>query len=108
MVKVTLHARGQKFEYDCPPNLSPLQAARNQFIPFPTGCKRGGCGMCKVKVVSGEYEQDAIRNHDYLSDEEMNNGYALACLMTAKSDVEIYTEEDFGKRINNAKMEEAK
>lgn len=108
MNKVILHARGQKFEYNCPSNLSPVQAARNQFIPIPSGCIRGGCGMCKVKVTKGDYEQNPIRNHDYLSDEEMNNGYALACLMTAKSDLEMYTAEDYEALVNNEKLEEAK
>ena len=51
MYKVTLKARGQQFEYSCPPNVTPLRAARDQFIPIPTGCQQGGCGMCKVKVL---------------------------------------------------------
>ena len=51
MYKITLKARGQQFEYDCAPNVTPLRAARDQFIPIPTGCIRGGCGMCKVKVL---------------------------------------------------------
>lgn len=108
MFKVKLQARGQQFEYNCAPTMTPLQAARNQFIPIPTGCKRGGCGMCKVKVVGGEYEQEVVRNHDYLSDEELNNGFALACCMTAKSDLEIITIEDYEKQSNSEKMEEAK
>ena len=69
MNKVTLKARGQQFEYQCAPNVTPLRAARDQFIPIPTGCIRGGCGMCKVKVVSGEYDQEIVRSHDALSDE---------------------------------------
>lgn len=102
MYKITLKARKQTFEYDCRPDVTPLQAAREQFIPFPTGCQRGGCGMCKVKVLSGDYEQDVIRNHDYLSDEEMANGFALACLMKAKSDLEIITIEDYEAQLQEA------
>ena len=33
--------------------------------------------MCKVKVLDGEYEQEVIRSHDALSDEDLENGYAL-------------------------------
>jgi ferredoxin len=97
MYKVTLKARGQQFEYDCAANVTPLRAARDKFIPIPTGCIRGGCGMCKVKVLDGEYDQEIIRSHDALSDEELENGYALACCMTAKSDLDIITVEDYEK-----------
>ena len=43
--------------------------------------------MCKVKVLNGEYDQELVRSHDALSDEELANGYALACYMTPKSDL---------------------
>lgn len=101
MNKVTLKARGQQFEYQCASNVTPLRAARDQFIPIPTGCIRGGCGMCKVKVVSGEYDQELVRSHDALSDEELANSFALACCMTAKSDIEIITIEDYEKLEEN-------
>jgi ferredoxin len=97
MNKVILKARGQKFEYDCPTNVTPLRAARDQFIPIPTGCQRGGCGMCKVKVLQGEYEQELVRSQEALSDEELENRYALACCMAAKNDLEIITIEDYEK-----------
>ena len=84
MYKVTLKVRNQQFEYDCDPDRTPLRAARDLFIPIPTGCQRGGCGMCKVKVLKGEYEQELVRSHEALSDEELENGFALACCMTAK------------------------
>jgi ferredoxin len=101
MYKVALKARGQQFEYSCAPNVTPLRAARDQFIPIPTGCIRGGCGMCKVKVLDGEYDQEIIRSHDALSDEELAKGYALACCMKAKSDLDIITVEDYEKLQKN-------
>jgi ferredoxin len=100
MNKITLKARGQQFEYACGSNVTPLRAARDQFIPIPTGCQRGGCGMCKVKVLDGEFVQELERNHDVLSDQELENGYALACCMTPKSDLEMITVEDYQKQQN--------
>jgi ferredoxin len=97
MNKVTLRTRGQQFEYDCAENVTPLRAARDLFIPIPTGCVRGGCGMCKVKVLSGEYDQEIIRSHDALSDEELADGFALACCMSAKSDLDMIAIEDYEK-----------
>ena len=108
MYKITLDARNQKFEYSCGPDQTPLRAARDEFIPFPTGCQRGGCGMCKVKVVSGEYNQELVRSHDALSDEDLENGFALACCMTPKSDIEMITLEDYEKQLQKASLKEAK
>lgn len=107
MFKVTLKARGQQFDYSCASNITPLRAARDQFIPIPTGCQQGGCGMCKVKVLDGEYNQEIIRSHDALSDNELNNGYALACCMTPASDLEMITVEDYEKEQSSL-SEEAK
>ncbi|WP_394233771.1 2Fe-2S iron-sulfur cluster-binding protein [Niallia oryzisoli] len=98
MYKVKLHARGQLFDYSCLSTVTPLKAARDQFIPIPTGCRRGGCGMCKVKVLQGEFTQDFIRSHEALSDAELENGYALACCMVPKSDLNIMTVEDYSKQ----------
>jgi ferredoxin len=104
MYKVTLRARGQQFEYSCAETETPLQAARKEFIPIPTGCQRGGCGMCKVKVLDGEYDQELIRSHDALSDEELEDGFALACCMHAKSDLTFITDEDYEKQLNEVKV----
>lgn len=98
MYKVKLTARGQQFEYSCGNNVTPLRAARDQFIPIPTGCQQGGCGMCKVKVLDGDYEQALIRSHDVLSDKELQEGYALSCCMTPKGDLDIITIEDYEKQ----------
>ena len=100
MYKVSLKARNQEFEYQCAPSQTPLRAARDQFIPFPTGCQRGGCGVCKVKVVEGEYHHETTRSHEYLPDEELKNNFALACCMTPKSNLELITMEDYVKQKN--------
>ncbi|MED4225570.1 2Fe-2S iron-sulfur cluster binding domain-containing protein [Neobacillus cucumis] len=97
MYKVSLKARNQQFEYSCAPDQTPLSAARDHFIPFPTGCQRGGCGMCKVKVLDGEYNHELTRSHECLSDQELNNQFALACCMTPKSNLDIITMEDYEK-----------
>ena len=105
MYKVNLTTRGQQFEFISSPDQSPLQAARNEFIPFPSGCRRGGCGMCKVKVMSGEYEQKLVRSHEALSDQDLENRFALACCMTIKSDLDLITIEDYEKYMQKEILE---
>jgi ferredoxin len=52
------------------------------------GCKRGGCGLCKIKVVDGEIENGSV-SRSVLPLNEEEEGYALACRAVPKSDVTI-------------------
>lgn len=106
MYKVALKVRNQQFKYNCTPDQTPLRAARNEFIPFPTGCQSSGCGMCKIKVLEGEYEQELVRSHDALSDEELANGFALGCCMVVKSDLVIIAAEDYENQQKKASLKE--
>jgi CDP-4-dehydro-6-deoxyglucose reductase len=48
------------------------------------GCGNGTCGMCKVRVISGEVVK--TQPFDYpLSEAEKRQGYTLACAHTAAS-----------------------
>lgn len=48
----------------------------------------------------GKYAQELVRSHEALSNEELENGYALACCMTPRSDLEMITVEDYEKMQN--------
>ncbi|MBB6443923.1 2Fe-2S iron-sulfur cluster-binding protein [Bacillus benzoevorans] len=52
------------------------------------GCKRGGCGLCKIKVVEGEIKHGAV-SRSVLPLQEEEEGYALACRAMPKSDITI-------------------
>ncbi len=65
-----------------------VQAARVQMVKVPCACVGGGCGICKVKVVSGQYEMDTYAK-SALSDEESEKGYVLLCKTHPLSDLQI-------------------
>ncbi|NLL62984.1 MAG: 2Fe-2S iron-sulfur cluster binding domain-containing protein [Ruminococcaceae bacterium] len=52
------------------------------------GCRNGGCGVCKIRIVSGEFEVKKW-SKEQVSDEEFEKGYALACRVFPKSDMVI-------------------
>ena len=56
---------------------------------MPFSCAMGGCGACRVKLVSGEVVMD---EPNCLSAAEHEEGYVLTCCSTAASPVtvEIY------------------
>lgn len=62
----------------CRSDSSILAAAHSHFLKLPYGCFNGGCGMCKVQIIAGEYTT-GLSSKAILSDEERESGYTLAC-----------------------------
>lgn len=60
-------------------------AAFRQKINLPMDCRDGVCGTCKCFVEKGEYELEFYMDES-MSDEEAEQGYALACQMIPESD----------------------
>lgn len=55
---------------------------------IPVGCRGGGCGLCKVQVVSGEFDCGRMsRRHVNAIDREQ--GLVLACRLFPRSDLAI-------------------
>jgi ferredoxin len=54
----------------------------------PDGCHGGGCGICKIKIISGEVRISAM-SKKYVSDKDRENGFALACKVFPLSDLVI-------------------
>ena len=54
----------------------------------PKGCHNGACGVCKIQVLSGEFEKLKMNKKHISQEEEMNN-IVLACRTCPKSDMEI-------------------
>lgn len=74
--------------FTCKEDEDILKAARRQMTKLPYGCANGGCAMCKMYVVSGEYDF-LLYSKGALSDEERDEGYILACKTVPRSDMEI-------------------
>lgn len=61
----------------------------------PVGCRGGGCGVCKVRVVNGTYITGRM-SRAHVSVAEERAGYALACRLYAQGPLVIET---FGKCV---------
>jgi CDP-4-dehydro-6-deoxyglucose reductase len=72
-----------------------LEAGLRGGLALNYGCSNGNCGLCKMRVVSGETRK--IRHHDYtLSEAEKGIGYILGCCHTAVSDIVLEADEAQG------------
>ena len=55
---------------------------------IPVGCRGGGCGVCKVRVIDGRY-RTGVMSRACVSLEEQSDGYALACKLFAEDDLRL-------------------
>ena len=83
--RIEMAGAGERFEAQADESL--LQAATSAGVAIPHDCQLGGCGTCRVKVVSGTYEYDEFPFG--ISQEEADAGFVLACQARARSDMVI-------------------
>lgn len=70
----------------CDPGHTVLQAARASGVRIGAACESGLCGTCKVMKLSGTVE---MNHNGGILDDEIDEGYILACCSRPLSDVEI-------------------
>jgi CDP-4-dehydro-6-deoxyglucose reductase, E3 len=92
--QVTLRPSGHQFVVEGRDTL--LQAGLRAGMKLNYGCGNGTCGMCKVRVISGEVAK--AMPFDYpLSEAEKQQGYTLMCAHTpASSEITLETLEAQG------------
>jgi len=68
-----------------------LEAAQKAGINVESVCGgQGICKKCKVRVLSGKVSPTSEQEKRYLSDNELEEKYRLACCTTIRSDTRIY------------------
>ena len=71
---------------DSPPKQSILELSEELGIGIEFSCRVGTCGICKVKMTSGEVEMEV---EDALDADDKTNGIILACQAKPKGDVTV-------------------
>ena len=78
---------GQTAAYACAPGEKALSALeRGNVKSVRVGCRQGGCGACRVRVVSGEYETGKM-SRAHVTEEEEEAGFVLSCRLFPKTDL---------------------
>lgn len=78
---------GERFRCRAEQNLLQGMEALNR-RGIPVGCRGGGCGVCKVRVLEGPYRTERMSS-SCVSAEEQARGYALACRLFATGDLRV-------------------
>lgn len=71
---------------DTPPKQSILELSEELGIGIDFSCRVGICGVCKVKMNSGEVDQEV---QDALDDDDKKNGIILACQAKPTTEVTV-------------------
>lgn len=77
--------------FDCPPEQSILEAARQQGIALVHSCRTGRCGVCKALVTGGE--TIPMQPEVSLTQEQLAGGYILTCCRTATAPAQLDIED---------------
>ncbi|MBL4802728.1 MAG: 2Fe-2S iron-sulfur cluster binding domain-containing protein [Emcibacter sp.] len=72
---------------------------RQGYARIPVGCRKGGCGVCKIRVTTGEFEVGKM-SVKHVSEKERNENFSLACKTFPKSDLKFSLIKLKGKAIN--------
>ncbi|MBM6544965.1 2Fe-2S iron-sulfur cluster binding domain-containing protein [Janibacter sp. YIM B02568] len=67
---------------------------------YTVGCKRGGCGICKVDVLDGDFSYNRPIAATVISAEERTDGTCLSCRAVPDSDVTIQMRDDEMRLVN--------
>ena len=84
-----IQVKGERQSFQCHENTNLLNAVgRIGNKSIPVGCRAGGCGVCKIRVLAGEFELKTMsRAQISLAEEAM--GYALACRVYPRSNMVV-------------------
>lgn len=84
--RIAVEDSGQQF--DCPEDKTVLSAMKaDGHGPLHYGCFGGGCGVCKMRVVSGSYHVIQRMSRAHVSEAEQAEGILLICCIEPRGDL---------------------
>ena len=75
-----------------------LRAVTRAGLRYRVGCRRGGCGVCKVQLVLGEVRYERPIGTSVLTDDERVAGICLSCRAVPITNIVIELQE--GDRLS--------
>ena len=55
---------------------------------IPKGCFGGGCGICRIRVIQGDYTTGKM-SRAHVTEQEQADGFALACKCFPQGDLQV-------------------
>lgn len=106
--KVNVHVMQTGESYPCATNESLLQGMlRLGRKGIPAGCVSGGCGVCKVRIVSGQVQSCGPVSRAHVSVEDEAQGITLACRVAPQTPVNLEVAGKLSKPFSKGRAESA-
>jgi ferredoxin len=67
---------------------------------YTIGCRRGGCAVCKLDCVEGEFEYNRVVADSVISDGERTDGTCLSCRAVPTTDLTIRFRDENARMVN--------
>ncbi len=86
-VEITIENTGERYRCSHERNLlvAMEQLGRRG---IPVGCRNGGCGICKIQILTGDYTT-RVMSRAHISEADEANGIVLACRTFPRSDITL-------------------
>ena len=101
MAKVTFKPQGKEIQCEVGENLLDIARKADIFIDAPCNGSQS-CGKCKVKLLEGKCD---VEKTVHISDEELEEGYILACASKVIEDIVIEVPEKLSSSMHGMKIE---
>ncbi|WP_138205392.1 corrinoid activation/regeneration protein AcsV [Haloimpatiens lingqiaonensis] len=102
MAKVNFTSHGVQVEAKNGESLLAVIRGAGIFIDAPCN-GNGSCGKCKVKIINGQVN---CSKSNHISEEELAQGYVLACCSTVNGDVDVEIPSTADDAMHNMKIED--
>jgi CDP-4-dehydro-6-deoxyglucose reductase len=95
---LTIHPTGEVIHLE--PGETVLGGLYKAGYAYTIGCRRGGCAICKVDVLEGEFSYERPVADSVISEQERTDGTCLSCRAVPDSDLTIEMRDDCLRLVN--------
>lgn len=98
---ITVRAEAQEVSFFCRHDQAILLAMEQAGLAVvPVGCRGGGCGICKIKVIDGTFKVGKMSRAHVSASDEQTGATLLACRTFPSSNINLEPTGKLFRKLN--------